>query len=233
MARKILFLSLMFTLVAGCALTIAGQGSEKDRPAPGKRIEYLVKRAQARGERTVRIVSPEVDYRGGGSGLDEALLHFGVVLARVIEQKSFIMDGDRVESWYRLQVVDRLSDPHPGNRSSFHSSRPPDTHYKRGLDEILIGLPGGKVKVEGVEVTQTNHDYPDLIPGRMYLIFTDLDATGVGFVGGGPNGLFEVAASGLVTQMGREGGRIGLDLKSRFGNSVPKFKASLAAQVAP
>jgi len=92
------------------------------------------------------------------------------------------VDRDFVETWYKVRILEALSEQvrQPGVEYLADRLRldlAPAALLPLASDEILVITWGGTIKIEGVQVTQHDADFPGLLFNQTYLLFLTLEST--------------------------------------------------------
>jgi len=201
-------MSFKLAIVIVCALLIGLVGAKRIHTngqrgenvsawAQRNSLTEVAKRAKDEGKGMVTLPGPDIDYAGVDMGLDEALRDYSVVIVEPIESKSYMVDSDNIETWYRFRIREMVSqrDPKSCDTCSPPTASPQDMAPARS-GEFLLAISGGTVTVDGVQVTMTNGSIPRFENGKEYLLFLSLMPSGVAVLGSGPSAVFRVNEGG-------------------------------------
>jgi hypothetical protein len=199
------------------------QQSAKEDPLEEKKITSRVKKAKERGEQEVVLYAPQVDYAGSASSTEEILLKYSAVVAKPVEERSYVWDSSQVITWYKFQVVENISQkeyPPCPTCSSIPDEMLPQELLPLKKDEILLSRFGGALTIDGVNVTTVNSDFPPFSTSNKYLLFITVDARGVAGTAGGPATLFTANADDTLEPLSKRPHSIKRDVDDRFGRSL-------------
>jgi hypothetical protein len=229
MRYKVASVTILLAVAAVAALAMAFQDGAQPASGQSKRpdpttILARVRKAKANGAKEVTFPAPEVFYASVGS-LDEALRYYDAVIAKPVEKTSFLIDSHNVSTFYKFEVVERLS----GKRGqvkplslSLPAGLPP-----AGPNHFYLMTGGGNLTLEGVKVT-VESDIGELSPSQNYLLLVRLDPSGsAGVVELGPYGVFKVSPDEAVESIATKPNLLKSDMESRYGNSVARLRAEL------
>jgi hypothetical protein len=200
------------------------QSSDPERQA--FTLEGQAQRALATGANTVTL---ETTVDGiDVANLDDAMAKYSVIVVRPTYAQSF-RAGDSIESWYKLRVVETVSQRTylPPCSSCGSASAPPGGVPAPAADELLSSQIGGTLVVSGVTFTETG-GIPLLQPDISYVLFVNINpANKVATVVGG--GFYLAADGNSLTPLDTDDSpsTIVTGVASRFGNSLNQLRAAL------
>ena len=184
------------------------------------RVALAVEDAKSKGKKHVQLPA-RIPIYASVSSLDEALANYSTVIVRPFARHSQIgLSSKDVETWYRLEVVDYLSQP---NRISACSSCVPPADIPTelrsiGENELIVVRNVGSVISDGISITTTDLMFPDFQIGREYLLFLSIDRnTGVAEIELGPDGVSVIESSGELKPLSEKSHKLNGELVSRFG----------------
>ena len=136
-----------------------------------------------------------------------------------------------IETWYKLQIVDFLSEPQSARCTDCSASRDVPQQLQPVLeDEILLVRNTGTVVSEGVKVTSSDLIFPDLKLNQEYLLFVSIDLrTRVGVIELGATGVSTIDADGQISPVNAGRGQLSNELKARYGK-MDKIQMNLKSQ---
>ena len=187
-------------------------------------LRARVEREKAKGHRRVIFPAPLMEYPDSIS-LETAIAETTILVADVLDRQSRLLDPNTIATFYKLGVIERLSEP-----TSSPCCNPKDANFPADLPPLrenemyFVGI-GGTIVLDEVEVT-VKEDF-DLQPNRRYLFFLSATESGKFSVGKvGPRGVFTVAGDGYLDSRLKRF-RLGRELESRAGNSLTKLKSEI------
>jgi hypothetical protein len=193
------------------------------------RVVVAIEDAKAKGKQNVQLTAP-IPYYASVNSLDDALAHYTTVLAAPVRSESRISSDSRnIETWYKLHIVDFLSEPKESSKCSscFSLTDVPAELLPINEDEIVVVKNGGSIVSDGIKVTSTDFAYGDLKLNEQYLLFLSLDRhTRVASVELGPTGVLVVDNDGEIEGINAQLSKLGNDLKNRYGK-IHRIKEQL------
>lgn len=225
----------LLTVVGVVALSMAQRRPREDtspsqpRDADEGTLQWHARRARAKGLQEITIPTPRWRITGAAN-LDEALNQFSVVLAKPVEEKSFIWSPYNIRTWYKFKVREFLSQRDWPTCDVCPA--PPDAPadllpLKR--DEILIVRAGGTAVVDGVRITSVDSAFPPFSRSQEYLLFVKLNrADRVGEISMSHYGVFTVDEGG-VRQINNRSHPFAAELTAH-GNRVLEFVRAKIAE---
>jgi hypothetical protein len=191
------------------------------------RVPVAIEDAKAQNQREVRLSAP-IPYYAEVRSLDEALANYATVVARPVSQFTQINpDRKEIETWYKLEVVDFLSQPKLAKCTdcSFAKSVPTELQPVQA-NEIVVVRNTGSVVLDGIKVTSSDRMFPDFKMNQKYLFFLSLDlSTRVGLIDLGQAGVSVIESDGEITPISDDNG-LNNELKKRFGK-IDQIKTQL------
>ena len=192
------------------------------------RLNWYVKEAQTEGRQKINIPAPTVEYLGGAGtiSLDEASSSSTVVVAHLISKQSYA-GSDDVITWNRFIIDEVLSEAKDLPCPACVPPDPPADLAPLQLGEFLLPKNGGTVNVEGIEIEQRDHNFPEFKQNQKYLLLINLYPSGVARTVGGPVGVFIIEQNDRVLPITESEHRIRKDLKEKYANSLDGFRKHL------
>jgi hypothetical protein len=202
-------------------------GYDSSREADSTTIEYMVKRAKAKGLDRIVRGSPHREPVIV-SGIDEAIDNFSVVIVTPLEKTTQIQFlGAGLETLYRCKITEKLN---LNKQASCCAAKdltrlvriPPDS--KIAEEEMYLYTWGGHIVIDGVEVVQ--EEFPDgLELGRMYLVFlAHDDLVKIGMPGLGGREIYEIQPDGQLVSNRLTSIPVANDMREKLGNSLSRLK---------
>ncbi|HXI23669.1 MAG TPA: hypothetical protein VNG71_07325 [Pyrinomonadaceae bacterium] len=213
--------ALGFGMTAALRRSLPPQDYVKD-----KSVVSLSRRAKNEGKTQVSMPGKIIDYPGMNMGLDEALQNYSVVIAELVESKSYISESaDEIATAYKLRIVESLSQR---NAVSCNGCSPvkdvSDKLQPAQYNEFMLNLSGGSVTVDGVEVSMISDRTLKIEDGQRYLMFISFTPGGMARLIGGPSGLFRITHDESLEAMSDGTHRLAREIAARFSRNLSKFK---------
>jgi hypothetical protein len=216
------FVFAMLLILVGSFKGLSQSGNKGDAWKDPTTLRARVEKEKDKGNRKVVFAAPLLEYPDSIS-LETAVAETTIVVADVLDKQSRLIDPSTIATFYKLGVIERLSEP-----TSSPCCNPKDDDFPADLPAVgenemyFVGI-GGTIVLDEVEVT-VKEDFDDLQPNRRYLFFLSATESGKFSVGKlGPRGVFTVAGNGhLDSRLKRF--RLGRELESRAGNSLTRLK---------
>lgn len=146
---------------------------QKERDALSLREK--VELAKLKGQKNVDA-SPVVTLYPRAQTVDEIdrlFSSYSAIIAEVVDERSYLSDFQVIKSWYKFKIIDALiQSPH---QRSFAERQIPTDLLPVNTDEFLLPLEGGKVVIDGVEVTQRDQSTPQIDKAKRYLLLVSFD----------------------------------------------------------
>jgi hypothetical protein len=183
------------------------------------RVAVAVEDAKARNQREAKLSAP-IPYHAEVKDLDDALANYTTVIARPVFQYSQVnTDSKEIETWYKFEVSDFLSQPKLAKCTNCSSTKSvPSELNPIQANEIVVVRNTGSVVLDGIKVTSSDRMFPDFTINQKYLLFLSLDLnTRFGFIDLGQAGVSVVESDGQVTPISDKSARLNNELKLRFG----------------
>lgn len=191
-----------------------------------------VELAKAKGEKRVVVPSLSTLYLSLAAApeeLDGRLSDYTVVVAQLVDQKSYLADEAVVRSWNKFKIIEELSTA-PPRPTYFSWPSPPRELLPVKEGEFLIHTQGGAVTVEQVEVVQADADIVPLKKGGKYLLVISLDpSTNVGWLELGPQALLPIGPDNSL-YASQENNLLQQVVKGRHNGSLSHLRASLRSR---
>jgi len=196
-------------------------------------LSWYAKRARIEGKEYLVLPGPLAEY-ATVKDVDEALAHFGVVIARPAEKESFVQNNIEIMTWYKFKIIENLSqkklptcavcDPFDGPI--------PQGLLPLGSNEILMLRYGGTVRIEDVEVTMVDTQISDFSMAHEYLLFVATDQSGRVDRGIGPIGIFTVKEDQALEALSKNPNSFTRDVEARYGHSLQLLRADMNRRAA-
>jgi hypothetical protein len=193
------------------------------------RISRAIEDAKAKNKNKITLPAP-IPYYAGVNTLDEGLASYTTLIAEPISRHSWInQTSGEIETWYKLHVVDFLSQPKNMKCSDCSSTKyVPAELQPIKSDEIVIRRNTGTVVADEVEVTSIDLLYPEFKLHQQYLFFLSYDGeTRVGTIELGAAGVSAIGTNGQVTPISEKSNRLNKQLTSRYGDDISQIRAEL------
>ena len=145
-----------------------------DKSKDKGKLTWHVEMARAKGEKEVLIGSSLVRYSVPRT-FAEALQSFDVVVAEVVESRSFPGETD-IKTWHRFRLLETLSTHRVQCTTCPDIPEPPTEMLPLSPDEFLLAQLGGEVSIDGVKIKSTNAQFPPFEIGSQYLLFLSLNS---------------------------------------------------------
>jgi hypothetical protein len=225
---SLLFLVAVFAATSILLASRTGSFSAEQQPTARSEdrtsLRARVKKEKAKGAQKVNFPAPLVEY-ADEIALDTALSQAMTVVVDVIDKHSRLIDSHNVGTFYRLRVIERLSD---GACSS------PDCNVKDedfpadlpsiGNHEMYVFGVGGTVILDGVELT-VKEDFDGLRPDGRYLLFVSPSPSRrFGLLQTGPSGVLKLQPNGKLETIVDRKSKLARELEKSYGNSFLKLK---------
>lgn len=194
----------------------------------GLTVGERVKLAKLRNERKITIQWSYGMY-SVPEDMETAAALYTIVVARPVAAVSRINKEGHIDTSYKFQTVETLSEPGPSKWPFTFSGELPPELGAFGDGEYMVTIRGGTKEVDGVEVTMKYDDFELLSVGKEYLLFLQFDTTKtVGSLMMGPLGALEIGDDGTLDTLGaRESNAVKQMINPRFGNSFASLKTFL------
>ena len=191
-------------------------------------LKSIARRMKAEGKRKGDIPGYHVDYPGMDMTIDEAVKDFSVVVAHLVERKSYSSNSTGIRTWYRFQITDPISEKHAG----FCPTCPqppeiPEDFSHPGSDEIVLATGGGVLDVDGVELTMINDTLPQFENGNKYLLVLRITPSRVALLGAGPAGVLRVDETERLEPIEKGNWPIQSEIRQRFSGNLSRLKTHI------
>jgi hypothetical protein len=191
-------------------------------------LKSIARRMKAEGKRKGDIPGYYVDYPGMDMTLDEAVKGFSVVVAHLIESKSYSINSNGIRTWYRFQITDPISEKH----ADFCPTCPeppeiPEDFAHPGPDEIVMATGGGVLDVDGVELTMINNTLPQFESGKKYLLVVRIAPSRVALLGAGPAGVLRVHETERLEPIDTGNWPMQSEIRQRFSGNLNRLKTHI------
>lgn len=189
-----------------------------------------VELARARGQR--QLVVPAVinnyslDMPASPDAADQVLPNYTVVLAQLIEKKSYMRDDVIGGTWNKFRIIETLSQAPPQPSHGTWSNIPEEWLPARD-NEILMHSHGGTVTIDGVEVKMNDSSVPPFQQGRRYVLVLSLDpSTRVGEMALGLYGFLPINLDDTLDAR-RDQHYLQQVIKTHHGGSIGQLRNAL------
>lgn len=204
---------------------IAALEKSKDR---GK-LSWYADYAKAKGEARIIKPAPLVEYVTEVTDINEILSHYSLLVVQPVESKSYAQDDSRIITWNKFRIIEDLS-KHRIDQCADCSldETVPGEMLPLQSDEILVPKYGGKITIDGIEITMVESDFPQFDPSKKYVLFLEVDASGLwGRIMVGPGGVFILHDNEkLISINNREHGVKSI-INQHYNNSFSKLKVKV------
>ncbi|HEV7857297.1 MAG TPA: hypothetical protein VGO91_01475 [Pyrinomonadaceae bacterium] len=199
------------------------------------RLKWYAQMGKLQGNQQIVFRSGYVRY-AVAKNLDEALHYYTLVKAKVIGSKAYaanpedIGNSEDIETWYKLQITETLSQQDVTNCQTCPPLRtPPADMLPLNKDEFLVPQAGGEISIDGVKMISEDPEFPPFKTGDEYLLFLTLDMSkGVGALRMGPWGVYNIGVNETLTPVNKELEHpLKADITARSGDSVGRLRAHL------
>jgi len=228
-----IFLAISLSLLVGGAIWESQSNSrsvqqnqalnQKEKEDPTT-LRARLKKAKPNGNNEVIFAAPEPILADVGS-LDEALAHFSVVVATLVDATSLQVDARNIMTYYKFRILESLSEKQLAG-AGVPENLPTELSPPKN-DEIYLLEGGGTVLIDGVKVTQ-KRDY-EYVKSRKYLLFISKNNSAtIGMVNLGKYGVFRVKEedNDTVEAIVDEVGPLKRDLEQQHGNKISRLRSA-------
>lgn len=236
MATKVL-VALILSVVALFGLHSAWTNYQLKSDSKRRSLDRLVKQAKAEGKNEIKLM-PRIPYYASVSGVDEALTSYTTVL---IKPQAFHVqlnsESQDIETWYKMKVVDYLSQPNkpvPCLACSLRQNEtiPPEVFPTQDNEFVLVKNTGSLVS-DGVTVNSSDATFPDFVLNETYFLFLSLDLnTRIGVIELGPAGVAKIGTDGQLTPVNKNEGKLTRMLAEKYGQ-IDQVKEQLKLRRLP
>jgi hypothetical protein len=191
-------------------------------------LKAIARRMKAEGKGKATIPGFHFDYPGMEMTLDEAVRDYSVVVADLIESKSYSINSNGIRTWYRFKITDPISEKH----AAFCPACPeppeiPEDFPHPGPDEIVTATGGGVLNVDGVELTMINHTLPQFENGKKYLLVVRIAPSRVALLGAGPAGVLRVDETERLEAIDKGSWPMHAEIRQRFSGNLNRLKTHI------
>lgn len=219
--RAVVLLGFMVGAGADCA------GQTSTGAGPGS-IKWYAEQAKQNGESSVTVHGPQGMHEKITS-LDQALSTYHVIVGIPVDSLSELIDSFHIYTWYKIRIAETLIvHPNPEVAGvSIPSSLKP---LKR--NEIVIRIPEGTVRVDGVAVTVTDDEVHLLTLSSKYLLFLSPDSSGqFAYLRSGVNSVFTVTGDNKIMPLvAKPESRMQEDLQASTGGALDQLRSFAKAK---
>ncbi len=188
-------------------------------------FDERVQLARARGEQRIVMPANMTLYPVARSAdeLAELLPRYTVVIARPLEERSYITGENVIGSWHKFKIVETLAQAPP--LPAYASRTIPQELLPIAEDEFVVHREGGTVTVNGVEVTQNDSSIPPFQASPRYMLLLSLDpTTRIGELPLGPHGILPINPDNSLDAR-REGHPLQQVVRNRHSGSIERLRA--------
>ena len=230
---KSLILIVACLLLAGVFVVLAFNTTSNSKQGksnvPSKnQLRWHAAEAKKEGKTRVEIPTEISEYLGSASNIDEALSQCTVVIAEPVESRTYETDDNRLTTWHKFRIVERLTELKTPPCLGCLSITPPLDMPLDYSSEFLVPRLGGTAIIDGVQIEQKERGFPLFEDRQRYLLFVSIYPNGIGLTAGGPNGIFPIAPNDQLKPLSEHPNLIGSGMKTRFQNSLPNLKQKLS-----
>lgn len=104
--------------------------------------------------------------------LDRLLSKYTIVVAQLIDEKSYIDEHEKIYSWCKFRVLDTISQ---APSQSFMSRTLPAEILPIAQDELVMSREGGRINIDGVEIIQHEQTLGEFRLSQKYLLVVSFD----------------------------------------------------------
>lgn len=223
--------------VLGIAILVGIQPF-KSRPASQKevkhvpsaeRLRWFAQQAKNEGMQTVTIPSLQIEYSGDSTAitLEEAVKVSTVVIAQLVEKKSYEQNGNNIVTWNKFRIKEVLAEASEKLCPHCPSEKPPQEMLPLQSQEFLLSKAGGRLSIDGIEIEQIEAGFPEFQENARYLLFITLHPTGVAATMGGPVGVFRLNDKGNALPVSESSHLLKKEFKDKLGNSPDRLRSLL------
>jgi hypothetical protein len=229
MSKKIALVVLIALLLLGLGLRRIVNSSQGDKRCDqASNIEELARNCRYQGKSRVVIPGPIVEYGGANSSFEEMAAASSAVIAEPIASKSYLYNPYSIGTWYKFRIIEPLLLRPPKHCDSCPPmSAPPQELSSLLSNELLLGVDGGSLSVEGVEITQTSGCIPPFEKGEKYLLFVSFLPGGIARLAAGPAGIFKLTDQDSLKGVDITKRKAYDDVKNRFGNKLSLLRSHI------
>ena len=235
MKVKLLITATLVLIIVGIITTTSQ--SQKQFNQQLLELEEKEKLGTIKLKERVRLAKAKGQTRIQGSGmvslypvartpeeLNQLLDKYTIVVAQPIAEKGYVDNSENIRSWQKFKILEMLSQALP--LPSFVSLTVPEELSPIKDDEFVIHREGGRVTIDGVEVTGSEENIPELKKSRKYLLLLSLNpSTRVAQLVLGPQSILPVKSNDILDP--QSGHILGYVLETFHGNSLSKLKVNL------
>lgn len=184
-------------------------------------IHWHVRRAKLMGKRRVVLRAPIAEYQDVRD-FNDAINSNGLIVAELIEKRSYLRSEIDIISWYKFRIVEMLSTSIPKcGTCPFPSELVPAEMLPLNADEVLVPRAGGTVQSDGVEIAMVDPNFPEFNSLKRYLLFLRGGPnTNLAILRLGPAGVYVVEDTASLRPLGNLPHQLSGDMASRFGDSL-------------
>lgn len=238
---------LALTIFVGFILVLAGtnlirvsssrskaqQLRELDNAEDKNSVGWRVRVAKVKGDKQAVLPTGNIDYADGVRTVDEALIHNEAIIASPIKEKSEVVDDDSIQTWYKVRVLENLSDKNVLRCADCVPSTlvVPQELLPLNKDEILILQSGGSVVVDSVQVVMSDPAFPKLELGGRYLLFLQTDQSRrIGFLMMGPTGVYTMDNDDKLTPINIKPHPFKSEMSDRYNSSIESIRGHVRSK---
>ncbi len=192
------------------------------------RVAVAVEDAKAEHRSEAELRAP-IAYYASVKDLDDALANYSTIIARPVFQFSQLdPDSKEVETWYRFEILDFLSEPKsPACKECLFAKNIPQQIGPIQPDEIVLVKNTGTVLSEGIKVSASDPAFPDFKLHQRYLLFLMIDQHNrFGRLDLGPDGVSQIEDDNNLTALVAKGAKLNSELRARYG-TIDQIRTNL------
>jgi hypothetical protein len=228
LAVTVLFLS--FILIVG-TLSSRSVTPGSPKPTPIRQqgegptsLRARVRKEKAKGEKKVKFGGPVPIY-AETTGLEEAAANYLIVLARPLEVTTLMLSPDKLTTFQKFEILDRLTTSNTKNCCGPKTSDLPPTLEAPKPNEIYVRMNGGTYVIDDVEVIQEPEF--NFNGTEDYLLFLLPDETGaISTIPLGPYGIFNVKGDSVESILNYPH-VLDTEIKSKHNGALSRLRAKL------
>ena len=220
MTKMVLALASGLVLITGIMTWGGGQQAVKPNSLRGAAVK-----AKAEGKNRINIRAPFGEYAGAESPPDEVLADATVVIAQPIDSYTYAPNEEDIVTYYKFKVEETLKEAPPCTRCPDRT--PPDEILPVNEGEFLLGMYGGTMSVDGVQVSMFEPGFPPFSKNKKYLLFLRKSTNGTVSLLVGPSGAYGVSPEGAIEPINGRPHPLKEAIAQRFNGSVEQLKQHL------
>jgi hypothetical protein len=160
----VLILAIFAAVFALLAFRIASKNplAARQTEPSTDRLRWHIAKAKREERQKVGISTGVSSYVGTeNESIEQAFVDYTVVVAKPIAEKTYQRDDNNLRTWYKFQIVDRLTELKDSRCVDCFKLTPPSDLLPLSSNEFLIPKDGGRMVLDGVEIEQTEPGFPE------------------------------------------------------------------------